>query len=154
MSVTEAARAALEGVDEVDWPAYRHPYGRAEDVPDKLRALLAARDTDEADDAGTFFVTYFVCQGVHYEDATVPAVPFLLRLLAAPGVSRACDRLADDSDVRLGRPTPTRTSDSDSDVRLRLGRPTPTRMGAPAWLRFRAAVRPLLWLLRRWVTGT
>jgi hypothetical protein len=87
MTLTREARAALDGIDDLDWSAHRHPYGSAADVPDHLRNLLEAPDTDPASEAGLFFATYFVCQGVHYEDAAVPGIPFLLRLLAAPGVS-------------------------------------------------------------------
>jgi hypothetical protein len=87
MAITNEARAALNGLDDVDWSELRHPYGAAADVPDHLRGLLASPDADEATDAGVFFAAYFVCQGVHFDDAAPVALPFMLRLLAAPGVS-------------------------------------------------------------------
>ena len=88
MAITEEARAALDGIGDVDWSAFSHPYGRAEDVPLRLRGALSAPETDDAYEAGIFFRAYFVCQGVHFGDAVVPAIPFLLRLVSVPGVSR------------------------------------------------------------------
>src|SRR5689334_19289195 len=88
MALTNEARKALRGVENIDWSTLSHPYGSAEDVPQKLRDLLAASDTDDAMEAGTFFAAYFVCQQSHFGDAAPMAVPFLLRLLGARGVSR------------------------------------------------------------------
>jgi hypothetical protein len=88
MAISEQAVRALDGIDDVDWSALSHPYGSAEDVPDHLRGFLAVPDSDDAIEAGTFFGTYFVCQAIEYGDAAPHAVPFILRLLSAPGVSR------------------------------------------------------------------
>src|SRR5262249_55211306 len=80
---------ALRGVEAIDWRALRHPYGSADDVPENLRRLLEA--PRYASDAGVFFVAYFVCQQVHFGDASPATIPFLLRLLGARGVSRRGD---------------------------------------------------------------
>src|SRR5690606_9664181 len=69
---------ALAGVDGVDWAAYRHAYGPAEDLP----ALLAAAGSADPGEAGE--AVYELCgtvwhQGTIYP-ATAPAVPFLVAL--------------------------------------------------------------------------
>lgn len=45
-------------------------------------------DTDDAGDAALFLTTQLVCNGTHFDGAVVPAIPFMLRLLSARGVSR------------------------------------------------------------------
>jgi hypothetical protein len=68
----------------VEWARLTHARGEAADVPDLIRAL-STNDAKERDDAlGTLFDT--IChQGSVYE-ATPFAVPYLIELLAAPGV--------------------------------------------------------------------
>ncbi len=87
MSITDEAARALAGVDDVDWASLHHPYGPADDVAGHLRGFLCAPDTDDAIEAATFFGSRFVCQGIDFGSAAPHAVPFMLRLLAAPGVS-------------------------------------------------------------------
>lgn len=82
------ARAALWGIEDVDWSAFEHPFGNAVDVPGHLQGLLAEPGSVEAEQAGIFFTTRFVRRGKVFGNAAIPAIPFLLRLLATPGVSR------------------------------------------------------------------
>ncbi|MET9232637.1 hypothetical protein [Lentzea sp. NPDC003310] len=72
----------LNGLDEIDWAALEHAYGAAEDVPDQLRALVSADDTERSDALGELFGNIYH-QGTIYE-ATAYAVPFLLEALTAP----------------------------------------------------------------------
>jgi hypothetical protein len=88
MAITQQALSALRGLEGIDWSALSHPYGCADDVPGHLRGLLAEPDTDDAGEAAIFFAAYFVCNESHFGDATPAALPFMLRLLSAPGVSR------------------------------------------------------------------
>jgi hypothetical protein len=80
----------LEGLDAIDWARLGHASGEATDVPDMLRGLLSD-DRDERENAfdGLFWTIHH--QGTIY-DATAPAVPFLLELVADPEV-RDRDRI-------------------------------------------------------------
>ena len=74
----------LEKLDEVAWVELTHAYGNATDVPGLLRQL-AALDPLTADAAvGALFGNIWH-QGTVYQ-ATAPAVPFLLELVADPAV--------------------------------------------------------------------
>ncbi|WP_250034895.1 hypothetical protein [Paractinoplanes maris] len=73
----------LEKLDDVPWSDLHHAYGPADDVPADLRALLSD-DADVRKKAlwnlyGTIFH-----QGTRFE-ASAPAVPFLLEMVAAAG---------------------------------------------------------------------
>lgn len=72
----------LDTLDDIDWGRLEHAYGSAADVPDMIRRL-ADPDEDVRDEA--FYEAYgnIFHQGSRYQ-ATAPAVPFLLELLAAP----------------------------------------------------------------------
>ncbi|MFF7209788.1 hypothetical protein ACFZAU_04515 [Streptomyces sp. NPDC008238] len=74
------------GLDRIAWPELHHAFGPAEDVPGLLRALTSA-DQETADEAAEELWDSLVHQGTVYR-ATVPAVPFLVRLAVA-GVRRA-----------------------------------------------------------------
>lgn len=69
----------LATLDTVDWASLTHAYGTAADVPDLIRALR----TPEWEDALHALYGNIYHQGTTYE-ATGPAVPFLLEVLAAP----------------------------------------------------------------------
>ncbi|WP_203711728.1 hypothetical protein [Asanoa siamensis] len=70
----------MDGLSAVDWAALTHAYGSAADVPGMLRDL-AGGDRKALDDLyGTIWH-----QGTVYE-ATAYAVPFLVEMLAAPGL--------------------------------------------------------------------
>ncbi len=75
----------LEGLDRVNWSQLSHAYGPADDVPALIRAL-ASGDADARDHAFQGLFSTIWHQGTVYE-ATAHAVPFLLELLAAPGVA-------------------------------------------------------------------
>ncbi|MEU0560652.1 hypothetical protein [Dactylosporangium sp. NPDC006015] len=72
----------LDGLDDIDWASLEHAYGPAADVPGHLRAL---RSGAAGDRRGALSGLYGgIChQGTRYE-ASAPAVPFLLELLADP----------------------------------------------------------------------
>ncbi|MBM2615991.1 HEAT repeat domain-containing protein [Actinoplanes sp. LDG1-06] len=70
----------LEGLDAVNWSDLAHAYGSAADVPAQLRALLSS-DPDTRMRALWACYGTIVHQGYRYE-AAVPAVPFLLEIVA------------------------------------------------------------------------
>lgn len=74
----------LEGLDEVDWSQFSHAYGPADDVPGLIRALLSDEKT-VWDRAFQLLFSTIWHQGTVYP-ATAHAVPFLIELLASPGV--------------------------------------------------------------------
>jgi HEAT repeat protein len=74
--------AVLEGLDRVAWGRLRHAYGPARDVPDQLRALRSP-DPEQRKRAMWSLYGNIFHQGTRYE-ASAPAVPFLLELLADP----------------------------------------------------------------------
>lgn len=72
----------LDGLEAIDWANQTHAYGSAADVPGLLRSLPSksskTREKAYHDLYGNIFH-----QGTRYE-ATVPAIPFLIRLIASP----------------------------------------------------------------------
>ncbi|MBA9007689.1 HEAT repeat domain-containing protein [Thermomonospora cellulosilytica] len=72
----------LEGLDRIDWAELEHAYGEAEDVPGLLRTLRSA-DAKAREAAHRELSATIFHQGSRYE-ATPHAVPFLIRLAAAP----------------------------------------------------------------------
>ncbi|OKK06502.1 PBS lyase [Streptomyces sp. CB03234] len=77
------------GIDEVDWASLGHAYGPADDVPELLRGL-ASPDPVEREVAldGMYGAVHH--QGDVY-DSTLACIPFLLELVATPGVQdRGC----------------------------------------------------------------
>jgi HEAT repeat protein len=79
----------LEGLDGIDWSQLEHAYGRADDVPSQIRALLSP-DPQERSRALRHLYSNIFHQGSRYE-ASAYAVPFLLELAADP---RTPDRSA------------------------------------------------------------
>ncbi|MBU2665124.1 HEAT repeat domain-containing protein [Actinoplanes bogorensis] len=81
----------LEKLDEVPWSDLSHAYGPADDVPAQLRALLSpeaeVRRKARHDSYGNIFH-----QGTRYE-ASAPAVPFLLEMLAEPSTPERAELL-------------------------------------------------------------
>lgn len=73
----------LDDLEQVDWAGLGHAYGTAEDVPELLRALAGGDDEALTELHGTIWH-----QGTVYP-ATVPAVPFLIRVLEAPAAEPA-----------------------------------------------------------------
>ncbi|MFF8408136.1 PBS lyase [Streptomyces omiyaensis] len=74
----------LTGIEEVDWASLGHAYGPADDVPALLRGLASA-DPAERETAldGMYGAVHH--QGDVY-DSTLACIPFLLELVADPGV--------------------------------------------------------------------
>lgn len=77
----EGSSYALTGLDAVPWSKIEHAYGPATDIPDLLRTLSAS-DSKVRDKTWYEFHGNLWHQGTIYE-ATVPAVPFFIRLLEA-----------------------------------------------------------------------
>lgn len=73
----------LANLDSVDWTRLTHAYGPAHDVPVLIRGLCAP-DPQERDRALCGLYGTVFHQGTRYE-ATAPAVPFLLEIVADPG---------------------------------------------------------------------
>ena len=72
----------LDGLDDLDWASLEHAYGPAADVPGHVRALRSGSAQDRRR-ALTGLYGGICHQGTRYE-ASAPAVPFLLELLADP----------------------------------------------------------------------
>jgi hypothetical protein len=71
----------LEGLGEVDWSRLTHAYGRADDTPDHLRALLS--DEPEARGEGLHELFSSLChQGTIY-DASAAAARFIAEIARA-----------------------------------------------------------------------
>ncbi|MFD3531251.1 PBS lyase [Streptomyces sp. NPDC058664] len=74
----------LTGIEEVDWASLGHAYGPADDVPELLRGLASA-DPAERETALDAMYGAVHHQGDVY-DSTLACIPFLLELVADPGV--------------------------------------------------------------------
>src|SRR5262245_760816 len=72
----------LDGLDAVHWAGLKHAHGEAADVPGQLLALRSA-DPEARRQARTALHGNIFHQGLRFE-ATAPAVPFLLEVLADP----------------------------------------------------------------------
>jgi len=72
----------LDDLDAVPWPALRHAFGEASEVPRLVRAL-GAPDRDERQTALKSLFGCLVHQG-SVNEATLRAIPFLFELLAEP----------------------------------------------------------------------
>ncbi|MBB6037174.1 hypothetical protein [Phytomonospora endophytica] len=82
----------LDTLDTVAWSSLSHAYGDAADVPDLIRRLR----TPANEEALHALYGNIYHQGTTYE-ATGPAVPFLLEVLAdedSPGRDHLCGLLA------------------------------------------------------------
>ncbi|MDV9193299.1 hypothetical protein R6L23_34680, partial [Streptomyces sp. SR27] len=79
----------LTGIEEVDWASLGHAYGPADDVPELLRGLASADPAErETSLDGMYGAVHH--QGDVY-DSTLACIPFLLELVADPGVQdRGC----------------------------------------------------------------
>lgn len=75
----------LDGLDAVAWQDLEHGCGSASDVPVHLRRLAAAEGEQECGEAFTALAGHLWQQGAIFE-ATPPAVPFLVELLASARV--------------------------------------------------------------------
>ena len=74
----------LEGLDQIQWSELSHAYGPAADVPDLLRDLHSGDPEARAEALDALWGNIWH-QGTVYE-ASAYAVPFLIELLAAPGI--------------------------------------------------------------------
>ncbi|MFC7482440.1 hypothetical protein ACFQX7_23875 [Luedemannella flava] len=72
----------LDGLDAVHWAGLKHAHGDATDVPGQLRDLRSL-DPEARRQARWALHSNIFHQGLRFE-ATAPAVPFLLELLADP----------------------------------------------------------------------
>ncbi|WP_345611979.1 HEAT repeat domain-containing protein [Streptomyces sanyensis] len=81
-----------EGVDAVDWAGLEHNYGSAEDVPGLLRRC-AGPDPGDAGEAASELLNLLFHQGGWICSAASAALPFMLRLSAAPRVPCRCAML-------------------------------------------------------------
>ncbi|WP_327289632.1 HEAT repeat domain-containing protein [Streptomyces sp. NBC_01198] len=73
------------GLDSVDWAGLEHNYGSAEDVPGLLRRCTGP-NPDDANSAAFDLLNHLFHQGGWICSAAPAALPFLLRLAAAPNV--------------------------------------------------------------------
>ncbi|MBT2471744.1 hypothetical protein J7E97_28720 [Streptomyces sp. ISL-66] len=75
---------ALAGLDAVDWPALKHAYGTAEDVPGMLRDLYRpAKAAQAADD----LLTHVHHQGGGVYSSAPAALPYVIAAAADPAVA-------------------------------------------------------------------
>src|SRR5215475_13382488 len=75
----------LENFDTIDWPKLTHAYGQATDIPEMLREL-ASPIRNERENALDGLRNTLCHQSCTVYEATAPAVPFLLELLASDAV--------------------------------------------------------------------
>ncbi|MBN1121813.1 MAG: hypothetical protein JXJ17_12095 [Anaerolineae bacterium] len=73
----------LEGLDDIQWDQLEHAYGTAEDVPDKVRALLSHKEAERRW-AQESLIMGVLHQGSVYS-STAHLVQFLIELLHLPG---------------------------------------------------------------------
>lgn len=72
----------LATLDTIDWSTVGHAYGEAIDIPDELRDLAVAKHSRDVDKVMENFYATIFHQGSRYS-ATVVAIPFLVKILAA-----------------------------------------------------------------------
>lgn len=92
----------LAGLDDIRWHDLRHAYGPASEVPNLLR-MLTSEDEEVRHSAWEDLYSCLCHQGDIYQ-ATVQAVPFLLRLLDAPSLPGKYDLLVFLEAVASGTP--------------------------------------------------
>lgn len=96
------AERLLAGLDDIDWAHLRHAYGLADDVPGQIRALLSPLRSLRQNALWKLYGNIFH-QGTRYE-ASAFAVPFLLRLAAAPETPERHEIIGLLVDLALGYP--------------------------------------------------
>ena len=69
----------------IDWSRLTHAYGSAADVPERIAQLLSHDEDERADAQNDFLFASIWHQGTVYE-ASAPAVPFLIEMIADPSV--------------------------------------------------------------------
>lgn len=92
----------LEGLDRIDWSALRGFYGRADNVPEQLRAFASTNREGRREIYEAFQITH---QGSVCE-ATAPAVPFLFEMARAPEVADRDEVVETLSIIAAARPPP------------------------------------------------
>ncbi|MFI5756483.1 hypothetical protein [Streptomyces sp. NPDC051569] len=85
-------RAHVVAMDAVDWAGLKHNYGSAEDIPGLLRRC-GGPDSEDAEDASSELLNLLFHQGGWVCSAASAALPFVLRLAAAPQVPSRCAML-------------------------------------------------------------
>jgi hypothetical protein len=87
----------LARIDEIPWAKYSHAYGKAADVPELLRGLLATSAPRRGEAIAQLAAS--ICHQGTLFSATAPAIPFLIELVAAPRVKDKENILALLSDI-------------------------------------------------------
>ncbi|WP_327709732.1 HEAT repeat domain-containing protein [Streptomyces sp. NBC_00464] len=77
------------GMDAVDWAGLQHNYGSAEGIPGLLRRC-GGLDPEDAEDASSELLNLLFHQGGWICSAASAALPFIMRLAAAPQVPSRC----------------------------------------------------------------
>ncbi|OJJ72974.1 hypothetical protein ASPBRDRAFT_42754 [Aspergillus brasiliensis CBS 101740] len=95
--------AAQRLLDSVNWTSLHHAYGVATDVPDNLRSLLSPNKSDHSDAYKALYSNIFH-QTTRYE-ATVYAVPYLLKILESPTTPARTSLISYLVDLALGLPS-------------------------------------------------
>ncbi|GKZ22775.1 hypothetical protein AbraIFM66951_004272 [Aspergillus brasiliensis] len=95
--------AAQRLLDSVNWTSLHHAYDVATDVPDNLRSLLSPNKSDRSDAYKALYSNIFH-QTTCYE-ATVYAVPYLLKILESPGTPARASLISYLVDLALGLPS-------------------------------------------------
>jgi hypothetical protein len=81
----------LEGLSRVDWDALTRAGGAASDIPDALRALLS--EDASVRRSAMLRLSLSLCPDGDVFETSLHAVPFLLELLAAPGIPEKAEIL-------------------------------------------------------------
>jgi HEAT repeat protein len=95
LTVASEQHTPLDGLDDIAWAQLRHAYGKASDIPRRLRALASnwnMREQLEGIEGALFSLEGGICS------ATTPTLPYLVELVSTPKI-----RIRGDIVEMLGR---------------------------------------------------
>ena len=88
LTVASEQYTPLDGLDDIPWARLRHAYGKASDIPDRLRALASNWNMREQLDG--IEGALFALEGGIFS-ATTPTLPYLVELVSTPKVRIRAD---------------------------------------------------------------
>jgi len=88
LTVASEQYTPLAGLDDIPWAQLRHAYGKATDIPDRLRSLASnwnMREQLDGIEGALFSLDGGICS------ATTPTLPYLVELVTTPKVRIRAD---------------------------------------------------------------
>jgi HEAT repeat protein len=88
LTVASRQYTPLDGLDDIPWAQLRHAYGKASDIPGRLRALASnwnMREQLDGIEGALFSLDGGICS------ATTPTLPYLVELVSTPKVRIRAD---------------------------------------------------------------